>query len=126
MSKGLRLFFSCDRCPAYCCSYANIGVSEADVRRLARHFGITPEAVTKRYTKTGAEGTPVLRHQRDEHYGTVCRFLDREERACTVYDARPHICRKYPGSSRCGYYDFLCSERHLLDDEDYVATTDNR
>ena len=126
MANKRRVLYNCKNCPAYCCSYPNIGVSKADIERLARHFGVSPETATRRFTKKGAEGTEALRHQRDEHYGTVCRFLDPEERRCTIYEARPHICRRYPGSGRCGYYDFLCSERHLLEDPEYVATTNNR
>ena len=101
-------------------------MSAADLRRLARYFDLGEDVAARRYTKRGEEGAPVLRHRLDEHYGTVCRFLDRETRSCTIYEARPHICRRYPGSGRCGYYDFLCSERHLLGDDDYVATTNNR
>ena len=42
------------------------------------------------------------------------------------YKARPAICRSYPGSGRCGYYDFLSFERRAQDDPEWVATTDNR
>ena len=52
----------------------------------------------------------VLRHQPDKIYGTICKFINRETRRCTVYEARPEICRSYPGNSRCGYYDFLSFE----------------
>jgi Fe-S-cluster containining protein len=127
VAKGLRVFYDCKRCPAYCCSYPHIRVTKTDLRRLARHFGVSVEEVERRYTKAGDEpGKRVMRHQMDEHFGTVCRFLDREERRCTIYDARPRICRGYPGSRRCGYYDFLCAERHLQQDPDFVATTNNR
>ncbi len=50
-------------------------------------------------------------------------FLDQEKRRCTVYEARPGVCRKYPDSSRCGYYDFLRFERTQQGDEEYVALT---
>ena len=42
-----------------------------------------------------------------------------------IYEARPKICREYPGKGRCGYYDFLMFERDAQDDPDYVAVTNN-
>ena len=118
--------FNCVKCPAYCCSYAEIGATDADIRRLAKHFGIDPEKARKKFTKKSQDGkTRILRHQKDEHYGTVCQFLDTETRNCTVYHARPRICRDFPGTRRCGYYDFMLFERRLLEDKDYISTTWN-
>lgn len=120
-------FFCCDRCPSYCCSYPRIPVQESDVRRLARHLGLPPEIVAKKFTKKGDEpGEVVLRHQPDETYGTICKFIDLETRRCTVYEARPEICRTYPGNSRCGYYDFLSFERRAQEDPEFIPSTFNR
>ena len=58
-------------------------------------------------------------------FGKVCRFFDIEARRCTIYEARPEICRKYPGTWRCGYYDFLMFERRAQDDDAWVAVTNN-
>ena len=62
----------------------------------------------------------VLRHQKDEIFGTACQFLDLETRQCTIYDGRPEICREYPGGVRCGFYDFLMAERSSQNDPEYV------
>src|SRR3546814_6916742 len=67
----------------------------------------------------------VLRHQDDEHFGSICTFFDTDKRRCTIYEARPEICREYPGRKRCGYYDFLTFERDAQEDPDYVAITNN-
>ena len=40
-----------------------------------------------------------------------------------VYEARPGVCRKYPESSRCGYYEFLKFERSQQDDPEFNALT---
>ena len=126
MSQQLPTFYNCDRCPAYCCTYARIEVKKKDVRRLAEHFGVDEETARKRFTKKGEEkGERVLKHKPDEHFGTACQFLDGETRRCTIYHARPKICREFPGTVRCGYYDFLSFERRALEDEDYVSTTWN-
>ncbi len=119
-------FYNCSRCPAYCCSYTRIPVKDADVRRLARHLGLTPEAAARKFTKKGDEpGEVILRHQPDAIFGTVCGFLDPETRRCTVYEARPAICRAYPGTVRCGYYDFLCFERRAQEDPEFIPSTYN-
>ena len=126
MKRSLPVFYNCASCPAYCCSYARIEVKPRDIERLARHFSITVEAARDRFTKRGEDpGEIVLRHQRDEHFGTVCRFLDVEKRRCTVYEARPAVCRDFPGTVRCGYYDFLKFERRNQEDDEYVSTTWN-
>jgi len=121
-----RVLYNCDRCPAYCCSYPRIIVNKTDVKRLAKHFGLTLQKAYKKFTKKGHEkGEIILRHQKDEHFGTICQFLDQETRGCTVYKARPKICRDFPGTKRCGYYEFLKFERMLLEDKDYVSTTNS-
>ena len=119
-----RKLYDCAKCPAYCCSYRYIHVTARDIARIARHFGLTPEAARAKHTKQGQSArSRALRHKSDAHYGTVCRFLDPETRACRIYHARPAICRDFPGTGRCGYYDFLSFERRAQGDPDYVATT---
>ena len=116
--------FNCERCPAYCCSYPVIKLTKTDLRRLAKHLGLSLERTVKKFTKRDENGKKrIMRHRKDEHFGSVCRFLDRETRSCTIYEARPKICRDFPGTRRCGYYDFLTFERTLLTDPDHVAIT---
>ena len=118
--------YNCDKCPAYCCSYPRIIVTETDIKRLARHHGLSVAAARKRFTKKGQEPNElILRHKADEHYKSICRFLDSETRKCTIYHARPRICREFPGEGRCGYYDFLLFERRAQEDPEWVATTDS-
>jgi len=119
-----RLRYDCTRCPAYCCSYAFIHVTARDIARLARHLGLSAEELRAKHTKQGrGPRQRALRHKSDPHFGTVCRFLDTETRGCTVYQARPAICRDFPGTRRCGYYDFLTFERRSQGDPGWVATT---
>ena len=47
-----RSYYDCVECPAYCCSvYERVQVTPRDIRRLAKHFGVTEEVATARYTK---------------------------------------------------------------------------
>ena len=118
-SRSLRVLFNCSKCPAYCCSYDRIEVTKRDVLKIARHFGITPEQANQRYTKSSPIGR-VFRRKKDHIFKQVCQFLDSETRRCTVYDARPAVCREYPDSLRCGYYDFLAAERRRQDDPEFI------
>src|SRR5262245_5480338 len=103
MSRSPR-FYNCSNCPAHCCSYDHIVTTPADVERLAKHHGISVREAERRFTKLVDDGeVRVLRHQKDEIFGTVCRFLDLETRQCSIYDGRPKICREYPGGVRCGF-----------------------
>lgn len=121
--RSLPVFYDCGNCPAYCCSYPQIEVTDEDVARLAQRFGVGVEAARRRFTTDGLEaGTRILRHKDDDVFETVCRFLDSKARRCTVYEHRPDACRAYPGTVRCGYYDFLASERRRQDDPALVLT----
>lgn len=117
--------FDCNKCPGYCCSHSRIAVSDHDVERLAKHFGISASAARKRFTyhyEALGISEQILRHHKDEIYESVCRFFDRDTRRCTVYEARPHVCRKYPYGKTCGYYNFLKFERDFHDDPEFVPT----
>ncbi len=126
-SKSPSKHYNCSKCPAYCCSYARICLNKKDIARLAVHFGLDEEKARRKFTKKGEEkGEIILRHKKDEHYGTICRFIDSETRNCTVYEARPKICREFPGEGHCGYYDFLKFERDTQEDKDFISTTWNQ
>jgi len=118
--------YNCANCPGYCCTYVRICVTKRDIKRLAAHFGLAEDVAAKRFTKDGHEKDEIiLRHRVDEHFGTACRFLHPEERRCTIYEGRPAACREFPGTRRCGYYDFLSFERRAQEDPDYISTTNN-
>ena len=123
--KVIRINYDCSKCPGYCCSYPRIEVTGADVRRLAKHFDIDEAQARRKFTRTYAsdEGDEqVLRHQKDGIYGSICRFFDTTARRCTVYAARPAVCRQYPEGRKCGYYEFLKFERKHQDDPEFIPS----
>jgi Fe-S-cluster containining protein len=116
--------YDCNKCPGYCCSYPLIEVSKSDIARLAKHFDLAYETAEERFTLLDKEEqVRGLRKQKDEFFGSVCRFFDIKERRCTVYEARPSTCRSYPYATTCGYWEFLKFERDLQDDTKFVAMT---
>jgi Fe-S-cluster containining protein len=111
-----RALFDCTKCVAFCCAiYERVEVTKRDLNRLAKYFDVTVEEAVKRYTKR-FENTRVLRRTPDKFFEKACMFLDRETRGCTIYHARPAVCREYPARARCAYYDVLQFERTQQDD----------
>lgn len=127
----MKTHYDCTKCPGYCCSYPNVPVTSADIDRIAAHFDMAKKDARKQFTRKGAANKDdgkrprVLRHQDDDIFGTICTLFDPEQRGCSVYEARPQICRDYPGRKRCGYYEFLRFEREAQEDPDYIAVTGN-
>lgn len=118
--------YNCAKCPGYCCSYPLIELTKRDVQRLADHFGLSFTKARKKFTAERWGAKYSMRRKADEHFGKICQFFDTENRRCTVYKARPSTCRSYPGSGRCGYYDFLSAERSHQDDPEHIASTWNK
>jgi Fe-S-cluster containining protein len=120
-SNGLKVVkYDCDKCVAYCCSiYERVQVTLRDVKRLAAHFGVTPEVASARYTKVFGKER-ILRRRADRLFGQACMFLNQETRKCTIYHARPGTCREFPTTSRCAYYDLIEFEREQQDDPDVI------
>ena len=117
-----RVYFDCSKCPAYCCSiYERVQVTKRDLNRLAKYFGVSADVAAKRYTKIHKEsGERVLRRKKDVIFEEACQFINPETRGCTIYHARPQVCREYPDRSRCSYYDLLQFERRQQDDENVL------
>ena len=118
--------FDCLKCPGYCCSYPLIGLTKRDVERLAKHHGLSFEQARSEFTKEAHGRKYVMLRQKDDHYGKICRFFDTEARRCTIYKARPKVCRDFPNENRCGYYDFLQFERAAQEDPEFVAVTNHK
>jgi len=119
----LATLYNCSNCPGYCCSYPLIELTKKDVERLAAHFGLGVRAAKAKFTKEQHGVKYAMRRKKDEHFGRICQFFDTEKRCCSIYKARPSVCRAFPGGGRCGYYDFLMFERRAQEDDEFVATT---
>ncbi len=101
------------------------------MQRLAKHFDMTEAAAWKKFitqytVEDGEEdaGTVenILKHKKDTVYATICQFFDQDARRCTIYKARPEVCREYPDGKTCGYYNFLKFERKHQGDKDFIPS----
>jgi Fe-S-cluster containining protein len=119
-ATGKAVKYDCDKCVAYCCSiYDRVKVTPRDVRRLAAHFKLLPEIAAQRFTKLWGKER-ILRRKTDPLFGQACMFLNQETRKCTIYHARPLVCREFPTTSHCAYYDLIEFEREQQDDPDVI------
>jgi Fe-S-cluster containining protein len=69
---------------------ATARVTERDVHRLARHFRVKEERIMTDYVVADEEEQLILRRRE----GGECVFLSGN--VCTVYEARPDVCQRYP------------------------------
>ncbi|HWC96218.1 MAG TPA: YkgJ family cysteine cluster protein [Candidatus Sulfopaludibacter sp.] len=79
----------CTQC-ANCCRVATASVTERDVDKLARALRIKPARFLADYTEESPDEGRILKRTK----GQGCIFLSGNE--CTVYDARPDSCQKFP------------------------------
>jgi Fe-S-cluster containining protein len=89
IAEGIEEQIDCTQC-ANCCRVATAVVAERDSERLARYLRIPMARFLAEYTVESEEEGRILR--RTEESG--CVFLDGTE--CTVYDARPESCQRFP------------------------------
>jgi hypothetical protein len=89
IAEGIEDQIDCLDC-GNCCRVATAKVTGRDVERLARYLGVKPARAMAEYVvKSEEEGLILARDQK-----TGCVFLSGNE--CTVYDARPEGCQKFP------------------------------
>jgi Fe-S-cluster containining protein len=82
---------NCLKCPSLCCKMAgHVQVSRQDIRRLAKHLGLTVRQFEDEHiVEVTRKGQKRIKSGYD-----VCQFLA-ADRTCTVYEARPADCRGY-------------------------------
>ena len=88
IAERIEELIDCTEC-ANCCKVATAKVAERDAERLARYLRISPARFLAEYTMGGGEEGTILRRTE-----AGCVFLDGT--TCTVYDARPETCRRFP------------------------------
>jgi Fe-S-cluster containining protein len=76
---------------ANCCKTMTPTYTPADLKRIARHFGITVPAFKKKWLKQERGG------DRDWiNRSTPCQFLDAKSNKCSIYAIRPLDCSGFP------------------------------
>ena len=78
----------CRQC-AECCRVSEVPLAERDIERLTHFLGVSEKAFLEKYTVLGEDGALILRRTPEG-----CVFLRDTE--CTVYEARPGNCERFP------------------------------
>ncbi|HYL37293.1 MAG TPA: YkgJ family cysteine cluster protein [Bryobacteraceae bacterium] len=82
----------CTQC-ANCCRVAEAGVTERDIKKLARFLGVTGEEFRRDFTQRGEFKELILKRSE-----AGCVFL--KSNLCSVYEARPRSCANFPNLVR--------------------------
>lgn len=77
----------CRTC-ANCCKTMTPTYLPSDIKRIASHVNMTPEAYKEKYLYLDAVGDWM-------HYKLPCHFLGKDN-LCTIYEIRPKDCRGFP------------------------------
>lgn len=93
----------CTRC-AHCCKSLEVELTSADIDRLATHLNLPREEFIARYLLPASgpierddEGLP-----REHRFNAIpCPLLGADDR-CSVYSARPRVCRVFPLTDQPG------------------------
>jgi Fe-S-cluster containining protein len=70
-------------------------VIPADIKRLAKHMGISAKEFETKYCEDGEFGKKQIK-------SVPCMFLGEDNR-CTVYEIRPKVCKEYPFLYKKGF-----------------------
>ena len=95
----------CRQC-AECCRVGEVPLAQRDIERLARFLGIPERSFAEQYVMLDKAGAAILRRT-----ASGCVFLDGND--CTVYEARPGNCERFPhllrgsGSLQSRMWDFV-------------------
>jgi Fe-S-cluster containining protein len=78
----------CRQC-GECCRVTDVQITERDIEKLARYLGIPAKTFLEKNTALDEDGVLILRRTTGG-----CEFLEGNE--CTVYEARPANCERFP------------------------------
>jgi Fe-S-cluster containining protein len=90
IAEGIQEQIDCTQC-ANCCKTSTTEIGERDIDRLTRRLGTGREDFLRGYTMRDDEGALSLQFNEAEG---GCVFLGGN--LCTVYEARPDTCQRYP------------------------------
>ena len=90
----------CNYCPGYCCyrlEGSTLLLTATDINRLARHLAISDGEVRNGYL----EGKNTFKVKEDG--SCIFQATDRMTKRCTIHEARPDQCRRFPYGKPCPY-----------------------
>lgn len=80
---------------ANCCKTTPAIVEQSDIKRIAKHLGISSKQFKRQYLLEDLNGEMFIQR-------VPCTFLN-DDNSCQIYDARPKACREYPHTDQKGF-----------------------
>ncbi len=93
--------FSCIDCLqcANCCTTTGPLLTDADIKRVAKHLRMKDADFVKKYVREDEDGDQVFESM-------PCPFLG-ADKYCSIYEHRPKACRDYPHTDRVKQHQLL-------------------
>lgn len=93
--------FSCIDCLqcANCCTTTGPLLTDADIKRVAKHLRMKDADFVKKYVREDEDGDQVFESM-------PCPFLG-PDKYCSIYEHRPKACRDYPHTDRVKQHQLL-------------------
>jgi len=85
---------------ANCCKTMSPTYSQADIKRIARHFNQTPAAFAKKWLRKDRIGDILNKTE-------PCQFLNLEDNKCSIYAIRPADCSGFPHLRKTKMVDYI-------------------
>jgi Fe-S-cluster containining protein len=88
LAEEIEAQIDCTLC-ANCCRVPEVGITDRDVEKLSKFYGVTPQEFHRDYTERNETNELILKRTE-----AGCVFLSGN--LCTVYEARPRNCATFP------------------------------
>lgn len=85
---------------ANCCKTMSPTYTQADIKRIAKHFDQTPAAFTKQWLRKDRIGDLLNKTE-------PCQFLDLKDNKCSIYAIRPLDCSGFPHLRKKKMVDYI-------------------
>ena len=85
---------------ANCCKTMTPTFTKTDIRRIAKHFELTPAAFSKKWLRKDRVGDMLNKTE-------PCQFLNMKDNKCSIYEIRPADCASFPHLSRKKMVDYM-------------------
>lgn len=72
-----------------CCKTMSPTFTKADIKRISKHFELTPDAFTKKWLRKDRAGDMLNKTE-------PCQFLNLDNNKCSIYAIRPADCAGFP------------------------------
>lgn len=78
-----------------CCRTSVTDFTKGDIKRAAKHLGMTPKGFIKDYLMQDVDGTYIT-------MSAPCPMLN-SDNTCKIYEVRPAVCESYPHTHRSSF-----------------------